>query len=747
MSVTLWQPGTLYNPGALVSPLTAPPVVTGTLANGNFELGDLGWTKGAGWVIATDPLFYDGSYVGRMGDTDPVASQITNNTEVAVTPGLSITAQCAINLTGSSGPAALGAALKINWLDIAHTLISTSDSAAISSTGGNWSVMSVTGSAPAGAAFATFGVQGYKNSGPNFILVDAASWNYVSAPPPDGLIFRAVQANAGFSANIEPTWPTVLGNTVVDNQVTWEAVLTTRVTWEATPILVSGASEPAFPTAIGSSVADNTISWQAISRRIEDSKCPNSAAVAIASSKVFAGDDDIVAFSATINPLDWSTRDDAGYLPFGLQTYGSQPVSAMGLYRGNLVVFNATGFQMWQVDQDPANMALLDSVPVSCTYPRSVQGVSNDLIFLNAKGVRNISIAGASTNLQANAIGEPIDSLVGAKLRARAHDPIGLYWPQTGQYWLIFGDEAFILTINGSNKRSWSRYTFPGPITDWTLDGNDLVLRATVDYDELPGSGDVIWRLDPLAVGDDLRNLSFFTAATLVSNTGYIGISLGTANGSDLENRDIGHVYRSSVSSRLFFNLTNIYNSANLPTAIRIHKGSDPRAMEFIAEFAIADGSVNFPGGLGSPVDISWDDPANVFSGVTDFIVEIVELPPIEPPGDQIKVLDGLFQEFQGIMHWPHLDMGALGREKQLVGFDLVTDAPNGGVSVSIGYNQTDLTARTADYAVDADTLPGQMVPIPVSGPSFDLKLTFEPQQIWEWQAANLYVQDWRVTS
>lgn len=102
--------------------------------------------------------------------------------------------------------------------------------------------------------------------------------------------------------------------------------------------------------------------------------------------------------------------------------------------------------------------------------------------------------------------------------------------------------------------------------------------------------------------------------------------------------------------------------------------------------------------------------------------------------------------DFVGLIQFPHLDLGSLGREKQLVGVDIVADAPE-GVTISVGYDQRDLTKRTTAYAIDADTLPAQMVPIPVSGPSFDLQINFPAKQIWEWQAANLYVQDWRVTS
>lgn len=100
--------------------------------------------------------------------------------------------------------------------------------------------------------------------------------------------------------------------------------------------------------------------------------------------------------------------------------------------------------------------------------------------------------------------------------------------------------------------------------------------------------------------------------------------------------------------------------------------------------------------------------------------------------------------EFSGTVQWPHLDLGSFGVEKMMIGFDLVAEAPE-GVAVSVGYDQRDLSRRTAPYRVQyADTLPGQLVPIPVTAPSFDLQLIFAPSQRWEWMAANLFIQDLR---
>lgn len=612
MATPVWEPGTLYSPGALVRPRSAPAVDVGQPDNAGFETGDAtGWTVaeivgGEGEFLVNTSQHLSGSYAGEWfagpgtGSEGGTEAYIINDERAAVNPGQTILAKCYIiyNTLGHS-PGSRGQVL-IAWYDESSTFISYSRGNVIAGRGNNnrWVLSSVAGIAPANAAFASIGVWMTRRFGT--IFVDDFSWDYAYSGPPDGLIFRATQATAGYSGNSEPEWPNGVGEEVTDNEVTWEGVLTSRVVWEAEPILVSGDTEPTFPTLVGGTVVDNTIAWKAVSRRIEDSRCPNSKVVAIAASKIFAADKDIIAFSATVNPLDWSTPDDAGYIPFGLNLYGSNPVAAMGLYRGNLVAFNSEGFQMWQVDQDPANMAILDAVPVSCTYPLSVQSLANDLVFCNSVGIRNINIAGASTNLQAGEFGEAIDPLVTAKLAAAEFEPLALYYPARGQYWLVFGEEAFVLTINGTKAQSWSRYVFPEEITDWTLHGDKLYLRTETGK---------VWDVSETALQDDV--------------------------------------------------------------------GSE------------------------APVD------------------------------------------FNGVVWWPYLDFNSLARDKEMQSFDLVANAPE-GVSVSIGYDQRNINARTDPHMLeDGDTAPGAgSVPMPMTAPSFDMKLTFEPNQAWEWFAASINIQD-----
>jgi hypothetical protein len=493
MTTQQWQPGTLYNPGAIVRRVSAPPIVAVPPTNPGFEDGDTGWTKGTGWgIVSNNDNPFSGTWTAEKSGVG--TALLLNDNIVEVVPGQSITASCQVE-QGASGVGGTRTRVILQWLDQSQTLISTSQgNEVIDGRGGAWHPSTVTAVAPANARYVRIGASGNVVSGPS-LWVDAFQWNYAFQPAIDGIVFRAVQPDAGFSGATEPLWPDTVGQQVVDNEVIWEAINSSTVTWEANPILVSGYDEPNFVAALGATASDNdSIIWTAISRRVEDERCPNTPIVAIAASKIFCGDDDIIAFSATVNPLDWSTPDDAGYLPFGLQTHGANPVAALGLYRSNLVAFNASGFQMWQVDQDPLNMALLDAAPIGSEYTRSIQPVQNDLAFLGGVGIRNIGIAGASTNLQAGTFGENIDALVIAKLREAEVDPISCVLPSYGQYWLIFGEEAFVLTVNDTRTLRWSRYVFPEAIVHTTLVNGDLYLRTDQNK---------VWKLTDLIEGLD----------------------------------------------------------------------------------------------------------------------------------------------------------------------------------------------------------------------------------------------------
>lgn len=498
MAYPTWQPGTLYQPGDIVVPITMPPPSSTVVQNGGFNSGSAGWDYG-GDVEYFNGYGFSGNACLRLAGNLPGGTAL-NQTQLVVPVGKQITASCMIQ----QGAAIAGATrgwVEVQWFDASDTPLGSPNKGNVvdDGRGGRWNKSSVTATCPAGAAYCRAGITLWSVADHNHpVWGDELQVQGTFAGLPDSLAYRAVQPESGFSAANEPAWPPVLGQTVVDNEVTWEAISSTRVTWTAQPLYVSGATEPDWPEGAGEYVLDGSVLFRAVSRRVEDVNCPNTKIVAIASSKVYCADDDIVRYSATVNPLDWSSADDAGYLPTGLQNYGSNPVAAMGLYRANLIPFNAEAFQLWQLDEDPANMALLDALPMGSTQHHAMAAVSNDLFFLASQGVRTVGIAASSTNFQAGDVGMPIDPLVQAAMDTGAV-PLGLYFPAAGQYWLMFPRETdthvfvYSMTVIGQ-VGAWSRYEFPFVVEDWAIAGDSLYLR----------SGDCVHRVDEAVLGDEV---------------------------------------------------------------------------------------------------------------------------------------------------------------------------------------------------------------------------------------------------
>lgn len=521
MATPKWNPSTLYPTGSLVQPRTAAITNPDPVSNGSFETGNLDdWdyttVGGAGTLVVRNQHPAVGTYAAYWeggngsGSEGGIECNARSQDRAPVSAGLLVTVTVRIkyNTTGGEPKGSRGAA-QLYWFDAGGNQIGNPVRGNVISGRGNnnrYVTSSVSGQPPAGAVTCAAGAWVTARGG--HVYFDDVKWNYSGAVAPAGLIFRATQPTTQRSADTEPTWPTTVGVTVNDGGVVWEGVIANRVVWQARPLMRSGDTEPAWPEVVGETVQDGTVVWRTTTMHIDDPRCPNTEIVTIMVSKVFCGDDDIVAYSATTNPLDWSKVKDAGYLPTGLNVLGSNPVAALGPYRGNLIVSNAEGFQMWQVDEDPANMAILDALPVSSEEHWAMAPVSNDLFMLASQGVRTIGIAAASTNLAAGDVGLPVDPLVRVNHKAakaageRVH---GFYFPGAGQYFLCFNLPgnwpirtelwpdgydyqcvAHVYTMSQiGSVGAWSRYLFPFRVDAWAIIGDMVVIRSGDDIIEL----------------------------------------------------------------------------------------------------------------------------------------------------------------------------------------------------------------------------------------------------------------------
>ena len=465
MATPIWSSGTPYPTGSLVQPLTPIAPVPTALTNPGFDTGNTtGWTfSGAGSTAVTTLNSQAGTYNLAL-DNGEVIGQ---NAEFPATPGLTINASIYVRL--SSGGTSAGR-VRLWWFDAAHVQIgSPVDGALIqkpASSSERWVLSSLSAVAPALTAYVRVGFWSNSGVGSGDTRVDSLSWDYTSATSPSGLIFEATQVGLGISAGTEPVWPASPGIPVNDGTVVWEGIIANRVIWEASPIMVSGATEPTWPVAVGESITDGTVSWETVSLRVEDENCPNSKVVTIASSKVYAADEDLVRYCATVNPLDWTAADDAGYLATGLNQYGSNRTAVLNTYRSNVVPFSASTFQNWQVDPDPANITLLDSMEgIGSTYQQAAHPVANELFYLSPLGVRTVGIAAGTANLAAGDAGAPIDPLVEGALRTVGVRPLAAYYPNQGQYWLMMRPPLPVLTgptVSGEAPDDVEATAYPG---------------------------------------------------------------------------------------------------------------------------------------------------------------------------------------------------------------------------------------------------------------------------------------------
>ncbi len=469
-----WQPGHLYAPGALVTPTHQLIGAVVPVTNGDFESGNVGWTLGTGWTIVGNATPFAGSYCAVFNALGNF--QAASNDRVAVVPGQQITASVMINTLGNGGNNA-GGTIRIGWYDSSGAYISAAEGNNCHGAGPGYFKSSITGTAPSNAATAGAIINAYINSTGIPIYFDQVEWNYAPQSLPTGLVYEAVQAAIGTSAAVEPAWPLTINTQVNDGSVIWQAVQTSRVVWTAVALLTSGATEPAWPTNPGGSVLDGTVTWVAAPQTITDKNCPQSTVVAINSAKVFAADKDIVRFCATANPLDWTSANDAGFLPTGLTQGNSNNIACMNLYRGNLVVMNANQFQMWQTDPDPTQMALLDALEgIGSQHQRAAQPVGNDMMFLSTLGARSVGMAAGTGNLAAAGAGLPVDKLFTQDvLSANPGTPIGAFYPSLGQYWLAWNNVAYVYTMNMPGLPGvWSKYQFDINLDALALAGDTL---------------------------------------------------------------------------------------------------------------------------------------------------------------------------------------------------------------------------------------------------------------------------------
>ena len=119
----------------------------------------------------------------------------------------------------------------------------------------------------------------------------------------------------------------------------------------------------------------------------------------------------------------------------------------------------------------------------------------------------------------------------------------------------------------------------------------------------------------------------------------------------------------------------------------------------------------------------------------------------VDPDRLEDQDADGNDLPVEGEIQSHYLDFGAPGVTKMMIGVDLVG---NGVAKIAVGFNQSDTALFTPDATIPGDTVPGSIVPMPLSSPSFAMRIRYNSTDNpngWEWLSSNFYLTDFRVTS
>jgi len=270
--------------------------------------------------------------------------------------------------------------------------------------------------------------------------------------------------------------------------------------YEVTAIAGTGttaAGEPPWPTTLGATVVDNAgpnqITWTCRSYKVVDTNCPHGKWVKKIGQKLYSNNGSNVRFCAATAARDWTTASNAGFIPSDIHASGSDTVTGLGSFSGDLAIFYADSMQLWGVAADPANNLLKGTADqIGTLHGGTPISFAGDLLFLAQEGFRTVSIAVLTNNLQESDSGTPIDAF--RSEIADAASPVSVYYPKLGQVWCVNSTRAYVLSYSKTSKLSaWAIFDFPFDVSVLTVLNNTLYCRYQ----------DTIYQISPTATSDD----------------------------------------------------------------------------------------------------------------------------------------------------------------------------------------------------------------------------------------------------
>jgi hypothetical protein len=215
--------------------------------------------------------------------------------------------------------------------------------------------------------------------------------------------------------------------------------------------------------------------------------------------KMYAVDGTDLLFSALFDPTSWTTGTGSGVIDVSAEDVASTDLVGLERYYSFLAVFARTYTQIWAMDPDPDQSALIQTLHnIGLVAPGASAAYGNgDVLFLSDTGIRSLRARDSSNAAVLADVGSPIDVLIRGRRAdltdADIHKIKALVDPLTGHYWLVWGRDVFVLASSpGGKTMAWSTFDF-GSTVDHTVVANSRIAfrmgNGLFVYGSMPASG------------------------------------------------------------------------------------------------------------------------------------------------------------------------------------------------------------------------------------------------------------------
>lgn len=215
--------------------------------------------------------------------------------------------------------------------------------------------------------------------------------------------------------------------------------------------------------------------------------------------KLYATDGSNLRFSGVRTPTNWSTGTGAGILDVTEEDAGETALIGLEEYFGALALFGRTSVQIWDMDPNPASNTLRQVLGNTGLVAQNAVARfgSGDVLYLADTGIRSLRARDIQSAAAVNDIGAPVDNYVQPKRAdltpALADKLAAVVDPLTGQFWMVWDQEALVLTAYPNSKISaWAVYDFGVPV-DYIVRANSrLAIRSGDElfvYGSVPPTG------------------------------------------------------------------------------------------------------------------------------------------------------------------------------------------------------------------------------------------------------------------